>query len=215
MCGNGSIWCNKAGYAKIISNSLSCASMHCNESNQIIQMIDHVNSGYNGWNSLDLYNVLLSLSNTNLYLEMKSLLKKGIDLSPDVVICGIICCPIECALKEEILDGILPTYLNSNNLDIKLNQFSILCHSDQYLFCKYIRFMGNSKIIEIAEILNKLYSIHDIHPLRILTHFITPHSSSLSFPILLSICLKLNNVDINWLLSNGLQICNAQFYNAP
>ena len=213
--GTGEPFSNNIGYFNIISNSLQCTSIHCDTNeNKKLLISDHEST----WNSLDLYDNLLSLSNSNLYSLIRNLLKLGIDSSPDIIIYGIVCSKIESSLKDEILLQILPSYFNSNNFEIKLNQFSILCHSDQYLFCKYIR-QNYEKVIEISNILSNL----DIHPIRILTNYISLHNNNnydcsiLSYPILLSMCLYsrnvLNDYYINWFLTNSLKIC-SKFYNA-
>ena len=229
---------NDRSYLNIIKNSLSCASMYCDDANRVL--IGHeVESKKSGsasasggggematnqkvWNSLDFYNVLLSLSTGNLYLDVKRLIKSGINVSPDVVIYGIICSKIECALKEEVLDCVLPTYLSSNDREVQHNQYSILCHSDQYLFCKYIRKYNQyfAKLAEIADIMAGL----DIDPLRVLSFYVSVHCknnsdcSALSFPILLSVCLHSKGVlstdHVVWFVSNGLRVCGEPFCNA-
>jgi len=222
---------NDRSHLNIIKNSLSCASMYCDDGKHVLdaeslreeavnkQSGVEVATNQNVWNSLSLYNVLLSLSTGDLYLEIKRLLKIGINTSPDVVIYGIICSQIECSLKEEVLDCILPRYLSSNDREVQQNEFSILCHSDQFLFCKYVR-KYYSKLAEIADIMAGL----DVDPLRVLSFYVSVHCSNgsecspLSFPILLSVCLhskgSLSTDHVAWFISNALRVCGKPFHSA-
>ena len=58
-----------------------------------------------------MYEILLRLSNTDLYWKVKELIIEALDIVPDVVVYALSCAETESFLNSDILDRILPLYL--------------------------------------------------------------------------------------------------------